>query len=948
MSALIKFKEYLRKPDIKLISQIEVSEEEYASLLDYTRDKVKNIQIQQFARPDVYLAITMVHVAIRNYSEGNYWDYFIDEIGFDIPTVRKSQLGKAFVATLREYDLFEVAHEVGSNYAYVENIKAHAFVPNSYISGYLDFVFSFYDRNLSRYIDTNIEEELTEMIDFMGTTLSDKTDKIKLDKFEDNAPKSYKLLKATRQVIAQGPTYVVVENIINHLRMIDDYYYDDKYAVNNDRFSIAFNNWVRERESEINKGLTEKRRRNNSKYFKKPHFEIDRNNNLAYLVIPEQKIRNDEFNGSANVIITYNGNSKAVKLAMYRAYGTLVSEIVKIPIPDLFGEYDVTISSGKDRNFNIPARDVRIFDEDFNETNRLPKGHAYLLVKKGSKVNSEDSYVYANLNQPNWDEYSYEGISENTIIYINGQAYSILGSFVDKIEFKDILNDFDVTAHDFSVQSVYQHPELSFKVERESVKAVFIWCNDHKINVFENADAIIELPNDNVYLGVMLSLNKYVGKEDGFYNIYLDEPGKLKKALCNYVLISGLKYIPDRYRYIYSEYADVTIKGSYDLVPVNCEMLSENLFRLNLLESSEMLLNLLLNGVTYTLHINLPTFKYGFEKKWKVEKLDMLWHTDLKNDFYIHMPYATQAKISMNHKRDRFVYGEVVEENTFRFDLTTMAQIIQSSKSPFNYIDLHFFDNKWRSLPVYRVLNTLWIRRFILGMADSEIFIDVSYEGKSDIKVLVYENDTDNLVVEKYITQGKNLMPELTEDGLYRIERYESIQDDFGFGEELSLIMQPLYKMGIVNYNNLSNCKMFIDKIYHEDTALELDFRYTLYDLQMIDDFTYKGSLHGVMKENKKVLKSEKSIVNYKNPKFNKYYVGKEVEITLDVEDNKWYVSGIELIDDDESGCLYYDKKQRKLISWNDPILDSSKDIERFLYLDNDMIHMEVSFRRVK
>ena len=179
MSVLEKFKEIINKPDIKLISQIEVSEEEYQLLLSYTRAKVKNIVIQQFARADVYLSITMVQVAIRNYTEGNYWNYFIDEIGFDIPTAKRSQLGKAFIATLREYALFEVAHDVGSNYAYVENIKAHSFVPNSYINGYLDFVFSFYDRNLSRYIDSNIEEELSDMIDFMGTTLSDKTDKIR-------------------------------------------------------------------------------------------------------------------------------------------------------------------------------------------------------------------------------------------------------------------------------------------------------------------------------------------------------------------------------------------------------------------------------------------------------------------------------------------------------------------------------------------------------------------------------------------------------------------------------------------------------------------------------------------------------------------------------------------------------------------------------------------------
>ena len=130
--------------------------------------------------------------------------------------------------------------------------------------------------------------------------------------------------------------------------------------------------------------------------------------------------------------------------------------------------------------------------------------------------------------------------------------------------------------------------------------------------------------------------------------------------------------------------------------------------------------------------------------------------------------------------------------------------------------------------------------------------------------------------------------------------------------------------------------------------VLELNYGYTLYDLQKIDEFTYKGELHGVAKGNKKGVKPVKTYGSYYNPKANRYYVGKEVEINLSIENNMFYVNGIELIDEDDKGCIYYDKKLRKLISWSDPILDYSNDIERFMYLDNDLIHVEVSFRRVK
>ena len=959
MSTIANFKGSLDKSEIKLISQIPVSDEEYNVLLSYARDKVNNILLQQFAVADVYLSIALVQIAIRTYTEGNYWNYFEKEIGFEIPAPRKTQLGKAFMATLRKYNLFEITHEIGTNQAYVENIKAHAYVPNSYMNGYLDFLFSFYDRNCQRNLSSDIDEDINEMIDFMDTTLSDKTDKVRLEKFEDKAPKSYKLLKATRQVIAQCSSFVTLKNIKSHLKMIDEYYYDDKYPVANERFAIAFNSWVKDREKEIIKGLPEKRQRNTSKYYRKPHFEIDRNSSVVYLVIPEQKIRNEEFNGQANVIIEHNGHSQTLKLSMYRAYGTLVSEPTKILIPDMFGEYNVIISSMKDRIFNIPSKDIRIFDEKFNETNTLPSGNAYLLVKKGCSVKSDASLVYANLDLPYWDEYSYARINNNSVVYVDEQPYSTFGAFADKIEFNYVSSEFTVSANGYKLNSVYRHPTLSFKVKADTIKASFIWCNSEKINVADNADAVVTLPGNDEYLGVVVNLAKLINNEDGFYNIYLDEPGTTKRLLCNYVLLFWIRCIPERTRYIYSEYAEVVVKGNYEFVPVNCTKISEELYQINLNKSTEMLLNICVKGITYTLHIQLEVFRYGFEKEWKLQKIDMLWHTELKNDLYVYMPYATQAKIGMNRQTEKAVSGKEVGNFEFRFDLTTLVQDLKVSKHLYNYVDLYYFDRKWRSLPIYRVLKQLWISKFKLIMMDSKIFLDVGFEGKTTLKVLVYEHDTDNLVVEKYLEQGLNEMPELTAEGLYRIERYESIQNDFGFEEELKPIMKPLYKQGIIHSSTLGSCKLYLNKFVYDGEILNLDFQYTIFNLEKIDEYTYRGNLHA--RGRKQITKSVRptdmgNIISGFIPRnmYEKrtytpsYYVGKSVTINLVENNNEYFIDTIQVEENGGLGCLYFDKKYKQLISWDHKAVHDFDAAERVQILNDDKLEIQVEFRRVK
>lgn len=410
-----------------------MSDEEYEELLAYVRDRIRSSYIQTIVPIDEVLSVAMVQIAIRVYSDGNYWDYFDEEVSVKITQSKKYYFAQIFAKTIQKYKLFELEYENHTKYSYVENIKAHAFVPNKYLSNYFDFLFSFYDRNLFRQLTDDILDDIDDLIGFVAQSLSKSGDVVSIEKSGNKPAKSYKLLKATRALIAQSTTTVVSDTFFDHLVLMDNYYYDGKLPQEADRFSEAFQEWVEKKNSEINASdsISRKRKAKES-FFHKPHFLIDRNNSQLYLMIPSQKFRTEGFVNEAKVEIFVGGELITKHLEAYKAYGVLVSEEIKLPITDLFAEYKVVISANATQEYVIPSKEYRVFDEDFDESSKLKKGTNYLLVQKGSSVNGNIAERFVNTACELWDEYCYDDVSENSVIYINGKPLSLIGEFSDK------------------------------------------------------------------------------------------------------------------------------------------------------------------------------------------------------------------------------------------------------------------------------------------------------------------------------------------------------------------------------------------------------------------------------------------------------------------------------------------------------------------------------------
>ena len=101
------FLEQIKSKTIFLLSEIEVSNEDYDTLINYTQNRINTIDSTIPASDDILLALTLVQIAIREYAEGNYWRYFRKILDVpELPQYKQTYIGKLFLKTLENYEMF--------------------------------------------------------------------------------------------------------------------------------------------------------------------------------------------------------------------------------------------------------------------------------------------------------------------------------------------------------------------------------------------------------------------------------------------------------------------------------------------------------------------------------------------------------------------------------------------------------------------------------------------------------------------------------------------------------------------------------------------------------------------------------------------------------------------------------------------------------------------------
>lgn len=953
--------ERIRENNFKLLGQLYISEDEYKELIIYARMFIKNVSPALGVRVDLRLAVLLVQVAIREYKEGKYWSYFCEVIGELISSSKLNYCGKVFAATAKHYQLLYLDRDDNSQ-MYVENIKMHAIVTNFYMEGFWDFLYSYYEKNLFRQLADDISDDLDMLSTFMQNTLDNNSDSFVGEEANGRASKSYKLLKATRALIANSDAELLVGILLPLLKILDDYYYDSLLPKKNDRYSNSFINWSKSRENSDEK--IEERKRSRLLASKRPYIHFDFEKMMSFLYIPSQKFRETECDGEASATVYINGYSKRINLEVYKSFGIYISELVKIAIPSLFDEIEIEIEGEVLKKYKIQASNYRLLNKNYDITSRLTIGGNLLFVEKGKKVTFEGETTC--LDQTDeyalFDFYSVN-VTESSIIHIGKRTISIAGEYSEIPYFEDEITDFDVIdEHGNNMIVARSHPTISFSVAEEKLLGTVLVVNGDKYPIDKLDNPVIGSSVNINEKAVTIVLEEELPQVDGSYEVVVDIPGEKNRSVAKYVRLKKLEVKSVKTVYSSSDDVYICVKNALGNVWPVCEDVELVGVQSNI---DEYLVPVLENedDVCFNLELNeqmiirvpLCIFKAGFSvDELTYKQPEYIWYSDLRETLYCSAPDVDEVRVYLNHDKGNYVTGYSIGNHVFRVDISSLKEkIVKNPFEGWHYINVTCIGARRRSFCLFSVMRIVWVEPYFdFKVVDGKMCFDLSVKGNAELKVSIEDQLTKEEVISKrQIVDGINWLPELSQDGLYNIYPIMVEGDFFGFNTS-TFKMRHLYNQSYVGLDDLTNYRLQVADLIYMDEKKPLSYDYFIDIRERVDAETYEGFMYGLKLLPFKERKETKHRYEYgRDNKPIKKKFGK-IRILLMKEEEKSIL--IQVLAscygeyEQEWMELYYDNEYNTLLHNNDNALSKVTNYTRYDFLDQEVTSFRVMKKKIR
>lgn len=950
------FANIIESRHLSFLCQIELTDEEYAQLLRIARFKLRTLQTYSIVPVDLTISVMLVQVAIRCYREGKYWPVFLEEIGLDLPSSKRNYLGQIFYKTISSYHLFALPQNGSGTIQYVENIKAHAFVTDWYLNGYFDFAYAYFENNLFRELTDEIGEDLEDLSAFMETTLNSDKDAITSGEGGKKAAKSYRLLRSTRAAFAYGEQTVLHDLFLPALKIIDRYYYDSVLPETaEDRFARGFHAWVREQEKSVRvreaQGSIVRRIAS-----RRPFLRVDPTQERASLVIPAQKFRHDDCDGAASVQVEINGHAHTWELSLYRSFGIFISEMLEIPIPDVFDEIRISVSARTKKEYKIPRASYRIFNDSWESIQKPISGHNYLLAKKNVFVSSaraedliefSDSYAF-------W-KYLSVLVSDESVFFIGGRPLSLAGEFSPEPVFEHEIDSFQVREQNGrTLKAARSHPEVSFVVDKDRLRGTVLLVNQNRLPIDAIQEkTVFDWPQDKHKTAVTVPLDRILPREDGVFHVVLDVPAQENRTLCTYLLLQNFKCLFDKRKYTYDTHMLLEIQHGAHTVSVPdekwiCEWNTDGVLEYRIpIESGMSSVSFKLDE-RYEIVLPVKLFQYGFSHaEMRIDRPDYLWYADIGETLYVAIPGATEVQAYWGKDTKSAVSGELLEGCIFRIDISEIKRrIYAEERKHWQYINISYRDNAIRRMSLPPILRSVNIKPYFNNLrSDGNVpCLDVEeILGAADVFLNIQEQESGRPVVSgRKITVGRNQFPELSKGVSYQLLPYSQEEDEFGFSAEI-LNLKPIRNVSFEDWNELTGCRLAIKEIQQEEVSLQLAYDYfvTLHD--RIGTDTYIGTLVG-----KKLSGSTGKIryATYMSRKTIQESLGK-VRVYTSIQGDELLVS-LQVYSEGNWAELYYDTQNQSLLHCDHPLVrKEGQDYARFLMLDEYDTIMTVSTNHI-
>lgn len=372
----------------------------------------------------------------------------------------------------------------------------NAIVPFTYASNYIEFASDIYVKNLDCNIsEYNIDEEIENVFNAIGGSLTDSDDSFKYN-YEQNNTKTYKLIRATKNIIRSGfkrnELLLFTRDIIKKL----DNFYKGKKLSENYYIDESFKKWLEETQSNE---TTRTRTKSNFIKSKFPYFTFLNSNGCVYLHTPTKRLFGSFNPQKFTIQILENDNviyeNNNLKINQLLGGSEVVQCNYKIDNPlnkircKIFYDQEVVYDS-KDFLY----RDFLLFDDNKElKNNKAYNGLVYFVYKYNcdtrlSKLKDYDFY-----------KISYKTVCENEEYILDNKHTVLFSNYIKPGIIGERVLGLDIIEKNAPIP-VYKNLEKICLTSNNTNK----FANKIKINghFIDNDDAIevIEQPNALAYI----------------------------------------------------------------------------------------------------------------------------------------------------------------------------------------------------------------------------------------------------------------------------------------------------------------------------------------------------------------------------------------------------------------------------------------------------------------
>lgn len=901
---------------VKYIGDIPIDDQEYDILIDILKNRVATMDSSFGYKDDPIFTVALVQIGIRCY-DGNFWSHVKEILGTKIDS-KKDKIGSRFYHTL-------IAHNKNhlDENEIVNNILMHCFITKYYASDFFEFLFAYYQYDLDRDL-----EQHKEMRDHLMSCM----------KKAENSPRAFRIKKGTADAATVNEKGCKIR-VYNILKWIDAYLFEDRLPEDStNRTAQFFVEWAKtSKRFSKEKGAYYSR---GKKHFRSPYLNFDLNKEEFKLILPVQTVPllDDEETAELSWKVYYrdivvNIDSETENTVI--GCRNIETEVLGINPQDIFYGFKIElIKNGTEviKRFPIKADSARFFDTDYDNISdaHLPEGVVYMFVRRDEKVESDAYYEVENLL--NLDYYCFNLVKGNIVKKPDGKVLYVGKELHEGLREHYYIPNAKVMNSNSEIDIYSKTPSVLIKIKKTAQTGTLIIVNGKK-NRFEMDDCIDFSQDSTEYNYYLINLARYCDG-DNIYTVDIDAPSDRKLRRYKFALIENFNYNFEGAPYIFKDEGRILFNKE---LSVEFKNRKSNLFDFDI-DSNTNTLGFNVNG--FNVSIEVPVFKWKMDsnEEWCLYEPDELWHKELPDRIYFHLPcnggciYSKQdvmceedeqsIKLTADSENDCFVcdtrkiktwleMGEKLHELYVRFD-----------KSDFKFI----------TVITSCILTDC---QLLSSVKDGQLEIKSTILGFSDCVVDVY-NEKDNELIAEKLSLTSNGAKCKTDKlfGIFKLVffEYDDEGDDFGDAVYSEFAIK---RIELKNENSLMSKKIKVDYAA-EDANTQSIFTARKYDIR--DTLTVH--IDKIDEENPMIYYgiSTCSNMNLSN-----------LKIEVDLLDTENPSKAIILFYDEEEMCFVdfvYDKKLRTILTQEDTSLSSNDALNRYIVISPpSYYHIKISDR---